>query len=162
FAECDEKLAGWRRKATEGMRPLMGANSTPSAQLLARLRSQLAAQSQNVFLKQDLLARTVPVVLLVSLTMVVFFVVTVRWGWYDAIVDRSLEVPLRLGVLAAFLGGVISVALSVETYDIKAKIPAMALMLRTMTLLRPVVGALCAIPVVFLAQSDFLALKTFP
>jgi integral membrane sensor domain MASE1 len=79
---------------------------------------------------------------------------TAHREWYSALQEK-LFMPLLTGVLSAFLGGMISVALSVGTADLQNKIPEMTHMWMV-TILRPVVGALCAIPIVFLVMSEFL------
>jgi hypothetical protein len=153
-AEASEKLAGWRVKAGEAMRRMVDANQVPSLQLLAKLRAQLAMQAQNSALKREMLHRRVPIVLFGSVATIVFFLITAALGWYEALV-HSLAEPLLLGVLAAVLGGVISVAVSIRTANVQAKVPEFRFTM-LVTLLRPAVGALCAIPVVFLVYSGFL------
>jgi hypothetical protein len=153
-AEADEKLGGWRAKGAQGLRKLVAEKQAPSAQVLAAIRAQLAMQAQNSWLKQHMLRRRVPMILFASVGTIAFFLATAAYGWYESLVP-GLARPLLLGILAAILGGVISVAISIGTTDLKAKIPELGLTL-WVTALRPAIGALCAIPVVFLVHSGFL------
>ncbi len=153
-AEANEKLTGWRSKTIDCLRRLVDEKQAPSEQLLAEVRVQLAMQSQNSVLKRDMVRRRVPVVLFASVATIAFFLGTAARGWYESLVP-NLAGPLLLGVLAAILGGVISVAISIGTTDLQAKIPQLRFTMLVIAL-RPAVGALCAIPVVFLVHSGFL------
>lgn len=153
-AEANEKLAGWRGKAVKIMEELAGGTPQHSPQWLAAVRAQLAAQSQNSALKREMLRRRVPITLFASLATIGFFLTTAALGWYESLVP-GVSGALQLGVLAAALGGVISVAISIGTTNQQAKIPQLGFTL-AVTTLRPAVGALCAIPVVFMVYSGFL------
>jgi hypothetical protein len=94
-----------------------------------------------------------------SVLVLAFFLVTAYLRWYDILVPNVFT-ALWTGTVAAFLGGMISVALSIGTADLQTKIPLMRYEWLS-TSLRPIVGALCAIPIVFLIESNFLSLGAF-
>jgi hypothetical protein len=159
FAEADQKLKEWRADAAECLRKSTDTNEAPSVELLVRLRAQLATQSQNTYLKNAAVYEKTRTVWALSLWTILFVLVLAQCGQFDNWFGVAMHEPLRQGVLAAFLGGVISVSLSIEANDLPTKMPQLVRKLATLTWTRPTVGALCAIPVVFLVQSDFLTIK---
>lgn len=155
--EAKDKLVGWRRQTVESLDATLTDHEVPSLEWVRQVRMQLATQAQNSWHKRHLLGKRVLPVLVASLATTALFLFAGWQGWFDLPLGKAMATPLLMGALAGFLGGVISVATSITTADLQAKIPDLR-HAGIVTLLRPSVGALCAIPVVFLVQSEFVKL----
>jgi hypothetical protein len=153
--EALEKLAGHRRKAVEQIIERVGRSSASASDVEAAL-AQVQTSSQNLYYKIGELRRQI--VFAGVFLLVLIFCVLVATGFESF--ERfwpALDRKLQFGTLLGLVGGVLSVAFSVSRTDEKAKIPKLRTSLEVM-LVRPLIGASLALPVVLLADSGLVAI----
>lgn len=177
-AEADEKLrSSWRGKAIECLEKLVPETESVSVHVLRELQANVAIASQNQQHKLELFEkRTLPVVrdllgiavvgtLTFSVLLLNIEYLASSMPWAQALGlwtkdAKPLAQDLLLGVPAGALGGILSMAFALGRADLKAKIPDMRLS-RLVTLIRPLIGATVAIPVVVLVQGNYVKVAGF-
>jgi len=161
-AEASDKLSGtWREKAVDALVKQVADGQTPSLNLLRELHAHLAAAAQNKHHKLDQFERrTLP--WLAGLLLVALLGVLAYSGWvflYGASSDHMQWAKmLILGICAGALGGVLSMAFSMGSLDLRSPIPDVHLS-GLVAITRPLLGATVAVPILVLVQGQFVSLS---
>lgn len=170
LSEARKKLdKQWRGVATQSLGERYGSNeqvgAPASAEFARRQRDlqeilfHLHTYHENRYHKLDKLRAQLSVVCAgVFGTLVAILVLNSRGFFAPLDLDPT---TLRLAVLSGLTGGVLSVAFSVVGGDPGRKIPEISRSF-VVTLIRPFVGALIALPLLFFAESGLLNLGTGP
>jgi len=159
-AEAKEKLKGsWRGEAAECLAKLAPEDKDKPVPLniVREVQAHLAVAAQNKQHKLELFEkRSLPwvmawLLLAVAAALAFSYVALVAdEGNFASLVPWAKA--LVLGVPTGALGGVLSMAFSLGQADLKAKTPDMRLS-RGVTLIRPLIGATVAIPIVVLVEA---------
>jgi hypothetical protein len=159
-AEAQEKLKGtWRGEAAAALIKQSDQKDVP-LELVRALQAQLATAARNQQHKLELLEQSV---LYVTVLLAVVVVAVLVWsiatrlgylGWWSI----TWADAFLLGIPSGALGGLLSMAFMVFRTDLKRKIPEMRFTW-TVSLLRPLIGASVAIPVLVLIQSGYVSIK---
>lgn len=172
-ATCEgkEKLGSWRgdtvevlSRRCEALPPRAGDTLEKKRRMFQEMLRQLHTRHQNVYHKLDQLrAQVYRAGALVALTLVGVVVVNARDGF--AILDEPSALAftqlLWLALLSGWLGGVLSVAYSAIRLDLSARIPEVSASF-VVTVVRPLLGAVIALPVLLLVESGLIDTGSFP
>lgn len=155
LAESKEKLSGHRLEAVNQIAD--GSKSGSLApETVASVMKHLHTKAQNLHLNVDQLRLQIMWVGFFLLLVVVGVAGIARFGAF-AKFSPTLDNTIMLGTLAGFLGGVLSVAFTVARTDERAKIPAVRSAFE-IALVRPLLGAALALPVVLLVDAGVVSL----
>jgi len=175
--EASEKLTKWRastvpkllsaREAAGERRVEVAAprkeTLTPSRQsrlvtlgTLKEIMLQLHSNSQNLYRNMRQLRFQLTIASLSVTVMVLAMLVLNEMGFFEAL-GRQMQERLPMAILSGLLGGVLSVAYTVARVDPKQKIPEVKASF-LVTVVRPIIGAAVALPVLALIESGLLSL----
>jgi len=160
--EVKEKLSGWRRKAADVLVASV-PDGTPVPLPVAReVQRHLMTVAQNQQYKiVTFEAALSPWTWAMLFFAAVVFALSAHGSFAsESLISGQWANALAIGVFAGGLGGLLSVAFSLGRVDLAAKIPAMR-MSRAVTSVRPVLGAVAAIPVVFFVEADYVKIEGF-
>jgi len=155
-AESTEKLSGHRLEAVKQIVAAAGNEDPPSAGTVAAVLKHVHTRAQALHLNIDQLRTQITWVGLFLLIVVVGVMLLARGGAF-AKFSQTLDHSLMLGTLAGLLGGVLSVAFTVARTDERAKIPVVRTSFEV-ALIRPLVGAALALPVVLLVDAGAVSI----
>jgi hypothetical protein len=154
-AEAQEKCSGHRKKAVaEIVKQVETAGLTRSA--VEAVMQHLQTRSQNQYYKISRLRGQLSWAGLSLLALILAVLVASSRKAFDAF-GPSLDQMLGLGTLLGWVGGVLSVALTVTSTDEKAKIPELMSSFQV-SLVRPLIGAALALPVILVVSSGLITL----
>lgn len=162
-AEASEKLAStWREQAADTLAKLVPAGQAPSLNVLRELHAHLAAASQNKHHKLDQFERRSLPWLAALLSLALLGAVSYS-AWvlrYAPPGDSRLDWAhlLRLAVCAGALGGILSMAFSMGSLNLRAPIPDVHLS-GLVALTRPLLGAAVAVPILVLVNGQSISLS---
>jgi len=123
---------------------------------LKEIMLHLHSNSQNLYRNMRQLRFQLTIASLSVTVMVLAMLVLNEMGFFEAL-GRPMQERLPMAILSGLLGGVLSVAYTVARVDPKQKIPeAKASFL--VTVVRPIIGAAVALPVLALIESGLLSL----
>lgn len=158
--EAQDKLRGSWRADAAGLLIKQVAEGAPAPLPIVReLQKHVVTAAQNMQHKLVLFERTLP-----YLSGVLLLVVLGTLGAASVALVTGSLMPARwaqallVGMAAGALGGLLSMAFSLGQADPTVKIPDMRLS-RMVTLIRPVLGAAVAIPVLVFVESDFAKIQ---
>lgn len=158
--EADEKLKGsWRGKGADKLIKPIDEKQVPPPHVVRDVQRQLSTTAQNLQYKLLLLDRSINyagAVLLVTALGTLGLAAHALSG--DSLLAVEQARSLMTGIAAGGLGGLLSMAFSLGRADLKAKIPEMRLS-KIVTLIRPLLGAVVAIPVAVLVEADYVSMK---
>jgi hypothetical protein len=154
-AEGKEKLSGHRREAVQEIVDVAG-KSVPGPGTVATVLEHLQTTAQNRYHKLDEQRRQINWVGGFLVCLVIGLLITTGLHRFRD-VSPTLDEALRLGMLLGIVGGVLSVAFTITRADEKVKIPALRSSFEVM-LVRPLVGAALALPVVLIVESGAITI----
>lgn len=162
-AEAAEKLAGsWRATAVAGLMKGLTEGQPPSLAIVRELHAHLAAAAQykhhtlNQFERRSL--PWVATLLGLALAGVLAYAAGLLLFWSSG-GGQEWARMLFLGVASGALGGILSMAFSLGSLDLRAQIPDVHLS-GLVALTRPLLGAAVAVPIVVLVQGKFVSLSS--
>ena len=150
----DSKVAGWRAKAAAKLEHL-GQNPDKSIAALSEALFHIHAAAQNSYNKINRTHTQITWSAL-SVTILVLATVTLNdMGFFGLLLGPRVQQILPLAVFSGLLGGVLSVAYTVARADSGRKIPEVRAS-SAVTMVRPVIGAAVALPVMFFLESGLI------
>lgn len=159
--EGKEKLKGtWRGEAVkELIREVDGKKPLP-VPIVREVQRHVATAAQNMQYKILLVQRSLPYLsaVLVFTMLAALALASHGMSGPGGLIEQETGRLLILGIAAGGLGGLVSMAFTLVRGDLKAKIPDMR-MSRLVTMMRPIFGAVVAIPVAVLVEDDFVSIK---
>jgi hypothetical protein len=156
-AEAGAKLRGWRAHAAARYLRRDPPTKSPTVAEARELHALLAASSQNLQLRLATFeTRTVPVLACVLIAVVLAALAVACYVLREHAALATWATPLLLAIGAGGLGGVLSMTFTLGKVDLAQRIPAVHLQFLT-TLIRPLLGAVAAIPVMVLVKSQWVA-----
>lgn len=160
--EVKEKLSGWRRKAADELVASIPDGKPVLLPVAREVQRHLMTVAQNQQYKIVAFeAALSPWTWAMLFFVAVVFALSAHGSFAsESLLSRQWANALAIGVFAGGLGGLLSVAFSLGRIDLAAKIPAMR-MSQAVTSMRPVLGAVVAIPVVFFVESDYVKIEGF-
>lgn len=156
-AEAGAKLRGWRASAAARYLRRDEPTMCPSVAETRELHALLAASSQNLHLRLATFeTRTVPVLACVLIAVVLAALAGACCVLRERSTLAAWADALLLAIAAGGLGGVLSTTFTLGKVDLAQRIPAVHLQFLT-TIIRPLLGAVAAIPVMVLVKSQWVA-----
>jgi hypothetical protein len=153
LAEAQEKCSGHRKQAVaEIARQVDNGGLTRSA--VETVLQHLQTTSQNQYYK---IGRLKQQIIWAGWVLLILILLVLYWasrGLFE-VYGPGLGSQVALGTLLGWVGGVLSVALSVTSADEKAKIPKLVSSFRV-SLVRPLIGAALALPVILVVNSGLI------
>jgi hypothetical protein len=123
---------------------------------LKEIMLHLHSNSQNLYRNMRQLRFQLTIASLSVTVMVLAMLVLNEMGFFEAL-GRQMQERLPMAILSGLLGGVLSVAYTVARVDPKQKIPEVKASF-LVTVVRPIIGAAVALPVLALIESGLLSL----
>ena len=159
-AEAQQKLTDHRKQAVASLvSNVEGASGKPEAsdlrpEIVAEVLKQIHITSQNQYYKIDQLRRQIAYAGLFLFVLIFGLLLVSGFGWSVQFSD-TLDGALVLGTLVGLSGGVLSLAFTVVRTDVTSKIPAVRMSFEV-AMMRPLIGAALALPVILVIESGFL------
>jgi len=166
--EAREKLGKWRSSAADRLlRGDAGLDESEARiqerakpreatlKILTEMMFHLHSSSENLYRNIRQLRIQIAIASFSVTVLVLAVLVLNQYGFFD-VLDAGLRESLPLGVLSGLLGGVLSVAYTVARTSPKQKIPEVKASF-SVTVVRPVIGAAVALPVLGLIESGLIS-----
>lgn len=153
LAEAQEKCSGHRRHAVAEIAKQVETSGLTRPAVEAVLQ-HLQTTSQNQYYKIGRLKQQIFWAGGILLALILLVLLSASRGHFE-VYGPEFGSEVALGTLLGWVGGVLSVALTVTSADEKAKIPKLVSSFRV-SLVRPLIGAALALPVILIVKSKLI------
>lgn len=150
----DSKVGGWRSLATSKLPQRLRKDPAENIANLREVLRHIHTAAQNNFNKNSRI-RTQLIWAAVGVGVLVLAAVILNHFGFFADLGPQVQQTLPLAVFSGLLGGVLSVAYTVVRSDRSQRIPEVRASF-AVTIVRPVIGAAIALPIMFFMESGLI------